>query len=635
MEPLKYLRIKRSAAVSIVTAIFIIFGARVWSLYGDAQTKLVSITLTSSIEGTAKIYYDLGQGFSEKDVSLSDIDDSFIFKEYHFQIPNVKIHHLRFDPLTSSGHVEIQRIHIADGIGNIFLSFDLKQLEPTHQIRKFTVSNSQVLVDMDDHANDPQINIVLPAPLSFKRLHNAFFLRLFGDFFAILFLGLIMYLWMKWQDPKNIKKWICYSLITLGFVTVLIYFFQSCKYVLSQIASIPLYNSIHCWNMVILSGSISFSFLALFFGACLWYHKNHSISSIIFLAVIVSMAAILISINFFIAGENINHDGYVPDQRAYQGKTPVVTITPWGQHVQHDLSTYIQMEKYVRLAKGDNWDSNAIEREINEKVSTGKLIIENPPTRLLAGLWALNGDGQQRIYLIDTGKGLLLVDPSYDDFTANISKQIKQLGYGIEEVKWVLITHRHLDHAQSIPYWYKHGKHVFIHSVDLNQIGTDNEISTKGLLNKNSTPVTAFNDGDVLKFGNINLWVIHTPGHTPGASCFYFQRERKNVLLSGDIVLHLGRQAWMGDPNADWDQYLKSLYKIKHFAIYGGADKSKPTGIPIEYDLMLPGHGTISLDRGSREVDSTIQLVAKIVKRRHTGVNLEWINSYEYYWERK
>ena len=239
--------------------------------------------------------------------------------------------------------------------------------------------------------------------------------------------------------------------------------------------------------------------------------------------------------------------GHVPDQRAFYGNAPVVTITPWGQHVQHDLSTYIQMEKYVRLAKGDNWDrdGNAIEKEINEKVSTGKLIIENPPTRLLAGLWALNGDGQQRIYLIDTGKGLLLVDPSYDDFTANILKQIKELGYGIEEVKWVLITHRHSDHAQSIPYWQEQGKQIYIHSAYLNQNGTDNEISTKGLLEKNSAPVTAFNDGDVLKFGNLSLWVIHTPGHTHGASCFYFQREGKNVLLSGDIVLHLGRQAWM------------------------------------------------------------------------------------------
>jgi hydroxyacylglutathione hydrolase len=720
---LGFLRMKRSAVVSIIATIFIIFGVRVWSLYGDAQIKLVSVTLTSSIEGTAQLYYDLGQGFSEKDMSPSDIDDSPIFKEYHFPIPNVKIHHLRFDPLTSIGHVEIQRIRIADGLGNTFLNVDLKQLEPAHQIRKLTIGDSQLSVDMDDHADDPQINIVLPAPLSFKRLHNAVYLILFRDFFAILFLGLIIYLWLNWRDPKNIKKWICYGLITLVFATVLIYFFQSCRDILSRsissfeqgdtnvyshlvakkwtssdfyqglrhfsvpllyslingekntiniillqtvlsyvswtflaftvacvlkdyltkaivfclIALIPVNYSIYSWNMVILGGSISFSFLALFLGACLWYYKTGSIPSSMFLVFIASIVAIFISAILFIAWQNMNDDGYVPDQRAFHGNAAVVTITPWGQRVQHDLSTYIEMEKYVRLAKWVNWVRNgkAIWQDINEKVSTGKLIIENPPTRLLAGLWALNGDGQQRIYLIDTGNGLLLVDPGYDDFRANILKQIKQLGYDIEEVKWVLITHRHLDHAQSIPYWQEQGKQIFIHSADLNQPATDNEMSTRGLLNKNSALIIAFNDGDVLKFGNLSLWVIHTPGHTQGASCFYFQREGRNVLLSGDIVLHLGRQAWMGDPNSDWDQYLKSLYKIKHFTTYSDADKSKTKGKPIEYDLMLPGHGTISLNMGSREVDCTIQLVAKIVKNRQAGVNLDWIDSYQYYWERK
>lgn len=353
--------------------------------------------------------------------------------------------------------------------------------------------------------------------------------------------------------------------------------------------------------------------------------------------VIMIMAAILISAISLVAGGDRNDDGYIPDQRAFHGNDPVVTITPWGQHVQHDLSTYIQMMKYVGLAKGDNWyrDGIAIEQGIKEKASTGKLIIENPPTRLLAGLWALNGDGQQRIYLIDTGKGLLLVDPGYDVFTANILKQIKQLGYGVEDVKWVLITHRHLDHAQSIPYWQKQGKQIFIHFADMNQLRMDIKNPIKGLLNKNAAPVNTFKGRDVLNFGNINLWVIHTPGHTPGASCFYFQRKGKNVLLSGDIVFHLGRQAWMGDPYADWDQYLKSLYKIKHFAMRGGPDKFNPTGKPIQYDLVLPGHGTISLDMGSREVDCTIQLVTEIVKLRYAGKTLDRIDCYRYHWERK
>lgn len=370
---------KRSVVIWIITTVFIISGARVWSLYGDAQRKWVNITLNSSVAGTAQIFYDLGQGISEKDSSRIDIDNDPGYKEYRFPIPNEEIHHLRFDPLQSGGHVKIERIRIVDGLGNIFLSFDLKQLEPVHQIRKIVVSVNQVSIDIDDRADDPRINILLPAPLSFKRLHKSFLLRMLLDFLMVMFLIFIMYLWVNWRDPKNMKKWICYAVIMLGFAIVMNYFFQIFRDILNQsvrpihlgdtnvylymaakkwtspdfyqglrpfgvpllyslvngakktqniillqtalsyvswtylafvaacvlkdyltkaavfflIASIPLNNSIHFWNMVILSESISFSFLAFFLGAYLWYYNKHSIPSIIFLVFVASLLVLM------------------------------------------------------------------------------------------------------------------------------------------------------------------------------------------------------------------------------------------------------------------------------------------------------------------------------------------------------
>ena len=59
------------------------------------------------------------------------------------------------------------------------------------------------------------------------------------------------------------------------------------------IAFIPLNNSIHSWNTVILSESISFSFLAFFLGAYLWYFNTRSIPSILLLAVIASFLVLM------------------------------------------------------------------------------------------------------------------------------------------------------------------------------------------------------------------------------------------------------------------------------------------------------------------------------------------------------
>ena len=90
-----------------------------------------------------------------------------------------------------------------------------------------------------------------------------------------------------------------------------------------------------------------------------------------------------------------------------RGNPPVVTTTPWGQKVQHDTSTYIEMQKYIHLKKNQKWDDGvSIARQIRAQIKSGELVIQNPPIRLLTGLWVLCGDSQQRTYLADTGSGL-------------------------------------------------------------------------------------------------------------------------------------------------------------------------------------------------------------------------------------
>ena len=328
----------------------------------------------------------------------------------------------------------------------------------------------------------------------------------------------------------------------------------------------------------------------------------------------------------------------VLDDRAKNGNPPVVTMTPWGQKIQHERSTYRAMRKYILLKRTQTWnDGVPIESEINDRISAGDLVIENPPTRLLTGVWALRSDGQQRIYLIDSGNGLLLIDPSFDYFSERILSQVKDLGYLDQDIRWVLFTHCHVDHAQSALFWQKQGAELLIHSADLNPIRTGNEITAWWLEERDlrhfkpvTGPVTTFEDGDVLRFGKLNFYVIHTPGHTPGSCCFYFKRDDKHILLSEDIILHHGAHAWMRNPYADWEHYLKSLWKVKRFAVEGHRYRK-----PIPFDLLLPGHGSISLDNAVIDINCTIEIVSYIINRRLEGEDIDWISQYEFYWERK
>src|SRR5215472_9257214 len=115
-----------------------------------------------------------------------------------------------------------------------------------------------------------------------------------------------------------------------------------------------------------------------------------------------------------------------------------------------------------------------------------------------------------------------------------------------------------------------------------------------------------------------------TPGHTPGSTCYYLFVDGKHILFSGDIALHNGRHAWMGNPYANWGQYLDSLNKLANFTMEGK---------PIRFDVLLPGHGTVDMDSGQRSIEETVKVVRNIVARRGSGEIIDWIDPYPWNWE--
>lgn len=355
-------------------ALLVIFGARYWSLYDDAHAKYLNVSMKSSAEDRAQIFYDLGQGFTEASSEKATVHASEQFREYRFLFPGGKrVFNLRFDPLQSPGQVEIRRMTVTDGLGNVFFDYDIEQLLPFHQISRSDRTDGRLIVVMDAAADDPQIHIRLEEPLLISQeVHPAYRTELLLSFGLILFSLFLIFLWVAWQDEKNIKKWLCHGLIALGFTLVAFHCLQTAIAILDRsiqpfgggdtgvflhmaalewtnpwfyhglrppvvpflyslvngsqnmhniillqivvscaswlflasmtsyylkdyltkvfafylIALIPLNAFMHYWNLVILSESLSFSFLAVFLGAYLWYFHRRSILSVILLAIV-------------------------------------------------------------------------------------------------------------------------------------------------------------------------------------------------------------------------------------------------------------------------------------------------------------------------------------------------------------
>ena len=149
----------------------------------------------------------------------------------------------------------------------------------------------------------------------------------------------------------------------------------------------------------------------------------------------------------------------------------------------------------------------------------------------------------------------------------------------------VLLTHAHVDHALAAGDFAGDDVPVYIHPADAVAYA-DPERWNLG----SAIPLTpakdlrTFEDGDRLRLAGFDIEVLHTPGHTPGSSCF---RVGGDVLVfSGDLVFagSIGRSDFA---NSDPTAMQTSLRRF----------------LELPDDLRtLPGHGpetTVGRERAS------------------------------------
>ena len=106
--------------------------------------------------------------------------------------------------------------------------------------------------------------------------------------------------------------------------------------------------------------------------------------------------------------------------------------------------------------------------------------------------------------------------------------------------KYILMTHNHMDHTGALAE-VKSALNVPIaaHRDDAGSLPL--------------RPDMLLSDGDVVSWGDNQLTVLHTPGHTPGSLCFLTE----NYLIAGD-TLFPGGPGKTGSP-ADFRRIVESL----------------------------------------------------------------------------
>jgi hydroxyacylglutathione hydrolase len=82
--------------------------------------------------------------------------------------------------------------------------------------------------------------------------------------------------------------------------------------------------------------------------------------------------------------------------------------------------------------------------------------------------------------------------------------------------------------------------------------------------NPPAEPGPPLSDGEVIRFGKSSVRAIHTPGHTPGSTCFLLEGDNP-VLFSGDTLFRrsIGRtDLWGGDTDSILSSIRGKLFTL-------------------------------------------------------------------------
>jgi glyoxylase-like metal-dependent hydrolase (beta-lactamase superfamily II) len=140
-------------------------------------------------------------------------------------------------------------------------------------------------------------------------------------------------------------------------------------------------------------------------------------------------------------------------------------------------------------------------------------------------------------------------------------------------LKLIVSTHRHWDHiGDNAAVAAQTGAQIAVHGLDRDGLVHPRTGSAPFLIPP-SVPAVDLAEGSIVRFGDIELTVLHTPGHTEGSVCL--QEVSAALLFSGD-TLFAGAWGRVDLEGGSADAMVESIARLARLG----------PGLRV-----LPGHG--------------------------------------------
>lgn len=179
---------------------------------------------------------------------------------------------------------------------------------------------------------------------------------------------------------------------------------------------------------------------------------------------------------------------------------------------------------------------------------------------------------------------LAVIDPAFD------GNRIREESAALGILECVIVTHSHADHIAGLAKLVNDTEvKVYVHKLDIDglyspELNEENIVGTK-IEAVDRENVVEVEENDVIQLGDVELMVMHTPGHTKGAMCVYSKKE--NVLFSGDTIFKTsyGRTDLITGNVEDMGKTLDKIFNT------------------FENIFVCPGHGeTFELEESKRKI---------------------------------